>query len=409
MDLSKLRYYLTKHTERFLFTCENFRLLIHPSVTNYDLLRKIDDDINLMPKIKRTIDNVDIKFIKFDYDENLYSKSELLAFIFASVNTDWNIIEGLDLDTGESHFWLKHEDVIFDPSLAIITKDNIYSTRFKALKEIKNESVKVYLTDNDNLLKFYKKKRFKFFKKFNTSRFSINFINEILTKFNDNIRKEYILDATRIERIKEHFMLDNFIELRQVLTQKRRSYLQSVNIAVHPSIDESILETIKKNAMCISSLMKHEYNINLDYYKNSLYECYGLSIMLNLFDGSFKLIQGGIPYKKREFNEEKACFYQHSWLEKDGVVYDPALRIVTTKELYYTFVQKQDEYTKEETENILRRIGFNLTHFKDFMNGKQIGNDESIMYRYQINKIDSPEMRDKGERLLSLIKRYNLK
>lgn len=407
MTLSKLRYFLTSHTERFFFTYENVRLLIHPSVTEYeDLLNRIEDDIKLMPAIKSTLDGIDIKFYRFDYNENLYPKSELLTFIFASINKDWNIIEGIDLDTGEPHFWLKHDNVIYDPSLAIITRDSIYSTRFKELKEIRNEDINSYLTDNDNLLKFYKKKRFKFFKNITPFRFSINFINEILTRFNDNVRKEYLLDSSRIEEIKKHFMLENFIELRQVLTLKRRSYLKSANIAVHPSVDKDILETIKKNAICISNLMKCEYNINLDYYSNTLSNCYGLSIMLNLFDGSFKLIQGGIPYKKCEFNEVRDCFYQHSWLEKDGVVYDPALRIITTKELYYTFVQKQDEYSKTETENILRRIGFNLTHFKDFINGKQIGNDETISYRYLVNEIDSVEMREKGERLLSLVKSY---
>lgn len=40
------------------------------------------------------------------------------------------------------------------------------------------------------------------------------------------------------------------------------------------------------------------------------------------------------------------------------------------------------------------------------MNGIQIGNDETIRYRSLVNKIDSPEMREEGERLLSLVKKY---
>lgn len=128
--------------------------------------------------------------------------------------------------------------------------------------------------------------------------------------------------------------------------------------------------------------------------------------MLSLFDESFTLVQGGIPYQRNNFNIITEHFYQHSWLEKDDVVYDPALRIITPKNLYYIFVQKQDVYSKENTENILRRIGFNLTHFRDFMNGMQIGNDERIRYRCLVEKIDSEEMKQEGEKLISHVRSY---
>ena len=62
------------------------------------------------------------------------------------------------------------------------------------------------------------------------------------------------------------------------------------------------------------------------------------------------------------------------------------------------------EYSKEDTENILRRIGFNLTHFRDFINKKQIGGDETIRYRMLIQRIDSPEFKEEAEELISKIK-----
>ena len=71
---------------------------------------------------------------------------------------------------------------------------------------------------------------------------------------------------------------------------------------------------------------------------------------------------------------------------------------------YYIFVQKDDEYSKEETENMLRRIGFNFTHFKDFLNGNQIGRDETILYRLSVEKTDSPEMKEEGEKLISKVR-----
>lgn len=401
MNLDKLRYSLTKHTERFFFTQENSRLLIHPSITNYrDLLNKIDDNIELMPEINKTQDNITIKFYKFNYNDELYFKSELLSFVFAAIDSDWNIVKGIYLSTGKTHFWLKHDTIVFDPSLAIITNESLYSKKFKQLNEIKNEDVKYFLIKNNNLYKFYKKESFENFQANKNHNFSINFINTIIEQFNKNINTQFILNKEKIEHIKRYIMLNDFIELRQVLTQKRKSYLQSNKIAVHPSIDNSILEIIEKASKNIYDLMNREYNVHVDYHNATLGNCYALSILLNLYNGDFKLIQGGILYQEHTTNH----FYQHSWLEKDNIVYDPALRIITPKVLYYTFVQKQDEYSKEDTENILRRIGFNLTHFRDFINGTQIGNNETIRYRYSVNKIDSPEMKEKGEKLISLIK-----
>lgn len=67
-------------------------------------------------------------------------------------------------------------------------------------------------------------------------------------------------------------------------------------------------------------------------------------------------------------------------------------------------MQKQDEYSKEDTENILKRIGFNLTHFRDFLRGLQIGNDETIRYRSLVKEIDSPKFKEEGEKLISLVR-----
>jgi len=405
MSLDKLRYAFTEHRERiFLSSFENFKLLVHPSVDNDDLLNRLEDDIKLLPEIQPTIDKTEIKFYRYDYNEQVYSKDELLAFIFASINQDWDIIKGIDVTTGKIHFWLKNNDIVFDPSLAVITKEDIFAKRYKKLKEIKNEDVENYLRENNNLYKFYQKG---LLKKINTKKnasFSIRFVSEIIKKFNENINKQYELDAEKIKELKEFFSHDNFIDFRQALTQKRISYLQSNRIAVHPSIDESILEVIEKASKNIYELMKKEYNVHVDYHNGTIGNCYALSIMFNLYNGDFKLIQGGIPYERTSFGMTSKHFYQHSWLEKDNIVYDPSLRIITPKDLYYTFVQKQDEYSKEDTENILRRIGFNLTHFRDFLNGVQIGNDETIRYRCLVNKVDSPEFKEEGEKLISHIR-----
>lgn len=406
MSLEELRYSFTEHRKRiFISSYENFKLLVHPSIDADDLLNRLEDDIKLLPEINPTIDKTEVKFYRYDYNEQVYSKDELLAFIFASINHDWDIIKGIDLITGKIHFWLKNSNIIYDPSLSVITSEDIFNKKYKKLKEIKNEEVINYLKENNNLYKFYQKGLFKKFNIKSNPYFSINFISKIIKEFNENINKQYVLDEEKINDLKKFFSHDNFIDFRQALTQKRISYLQSNKIAVHPSIDESILDIIEKTSKGICELMKEEYNVKVDYHNGTIGNCYALSIMFNLCNGDFKLVQGGIPYERSSFGMTSKHFYQHSWLEKDDIVYDPALRIVTPKDLYYTFVQKQDVYTKEDTENILKRIGFNLTHFRDFLSGVQIGNDETISYRCLVNKVDSPEFREEGEKLLTLVRK----
>ena len=402
MKLDQLRYSLTQHIEKYFFTEENTVLLIHPAINQANLLNKLNDDLDLMPNLPSTKDNTTIKFYQYDYDETIFSKSELLAFIFAAIDEEWDIVKGIDIRTGKLHFWLKNNDVIYDPSLVVITNQNLYSKTFKQLQEIPNENIRSYLKENDNLLKFYKTINFRDYLKLRKTNFSINFIEKISRQFNENIQKQFILDKKSIEEIKNDCVYDDFIRLSQVLSQKRKYYLQSNKIAIHPSIDASILGEIEKYSQLIYDAMLQEYNMIFDYHNDTLGECYGLSIMFNLFDETFNLVQGNIPYKKGRFN----YFYQHSWLEKENIIYDPALRLVTLKELYYIFVQKQDVYTTEETENILRRIGFNLTHFRDFMNGVQIGNNETVGYKSLVNKIDSPEMKEDGEKLILVAKRH---
>ena len=399
MKLDKLRYSLTKHIEKVMFTYDNFKLLIHPDMDNDELFERLDDDLDLIPEIPTTIDGVDIKFYRYDYKDEIFSKSELLSFILASINKDWDVVKGIDINTGRLHYFLKYNEEVYDPSLAVMTTTQVYYKRFKPIRVIKNTEVENYLKENNNLYRFYHKGLFN-----NKDKdFSINFINDIKRNFNDNFSRQYELNDEKIKEIKDFFWHDNFIEFRQVLTQRRRYALRENNISIHPDVDKKVLSEIDKYASSIRDLMKDEYDVFVDYYNGTIGNCYALSIMMNLFNGEFKLIQGGIPYKTKQ---RDGSYYQHSWLEYKDYVYDPAFRIITPKKLYYRFVEKHSEYTKVETESILKRIGFNLTHFKDFLNGVQVGGDETVRYRCLVNKIDSDEFREEGEKLLSLVKLY---
>ena len=398
MSIENLRYNLTEHMKRVMFTYENFKLLIHPEFFTSDLVERLEDDLDLMPEIPSTIDDCEIKFYRYDYKENIYSKSELLVFLLASINKEFDIYKGIDITTGKIHWFLKNGNLIYDPSLAVITSDNLYLKRFKILRVIKNEDVLNYIKENNNLYRFYHKGLFS--KKDNN--FSIDFINNIKSRFKDNVEKQYELDDDKIDDIKKFFWHNYFLKFRQVLTCERLSVLKENKIAIHPSVDKSILDEISMYADVIYDLMKTEYDTHVNYYQGTIGNCYALSIMFNLFNGDFKLIQGGIPF----VDKSDGNFYQHSWLEYKDVVYDPALRIITPKDLYYKFVEKHDEYSREDTERMLKRIGFNLTHFKDFLNGVQVGKDETIRYRSLVNRVDSDEFREEGEKLLSLVKLY---
>lgn len=76
MSLDKLRYSLTNHRESFslISSYANYKLLIHPLINNQDLLNRVEDDIKLLPEIKSTIDNIDIKFYTYDYNEKNIQK-----------------------------------------------------------------------------------------------------------------------------------------------------------------------------------------------------------------------------------------------------------------------------------------------------------------------------------------------
>ena len=268
MKIDNLRYTLTDHkVSHSLFSSYvNEMLLVHPLVDDKYLLNVIEDDISLLPKIKSTIDNVNVEFYRYNYNKEIYSKSELLAFIYASINKDWDIIKGVNKTTLKPHYWLKHSDIIFDPSLAIITKEEIYLKEYKKIDELKNKDVRTYLKEHNNLYKFYNKDNLLNTKPRKDNIFSIDFINVIIKEFNENIEKQYILDEEKMNHIKRFYGNNNFLEFRQVLSQKRTSFLKSNKIAVYPSIDESILEKIEKDAKVIKNLMEKEYYIYADYY-----------------------------------------------------------------------------------------------------------------------------------------------
>lgn len=367
MTIQELRFLLAGKEEdtRFFHRYENFKLLIEDNIGSNKLLDILYDDMELMPSLPITARNIKPKLCNYDYKEDYYEISELLSFIYASINPRWNVVRGKEIGTEKEHFYLKCGKYIYDPSLAVFVTQDSYSKVYLPIEEIENEDIQKYLSANNNLYKYYHKSSF--FSRFINSNFSLNFIKTIRESFAQKINKQYELNDDNIEEIKRDY---TDLKLRKALSHKRKWELESEGILLHPDVDNSILAEIERDIEKISNVMRNKYNRNICYTSHTQCKCYDLSILYSLCNSSFNLVQGGYTYKKyNEFfpHKPEEIFYQHSWLEKGDIVYDPEKRIVVPKSLYYRIFEKEDVYTQEETKAMLKRVGYNLTYFSHFI------------------------------------------
>ena len=402
MKIQELRRFLTGKDNHWDY--ENYSLLISSDANNKKLLDRMYEDMEeLLPPIKPTAQKTIPKISQHSYNEYYYQISELLAFIYASVNDDWNVVKGADIKRDREHFFLKSGNYIYDPSLAIFVLEEDYYKKYRPIQEINNSDIKEYLSQNNNLYKFYN--RFGNLGMEKHKDFSIKFIEQIRSQFMNNLKSKYEITPQNVEKIKT--IGDTAIKCS--LTNRREYQLESENIFIHPDVDDSILAVIETDTEKISKIVQEKFpRIPCSYKKNTSRNCYALSILYSLYSDKFKLIQGGYVYKRyNEFfpNKPDGEFYQHSWLENDVVVYDPEKRIVVPKDLYYKIFTKEDEYTQKQTMEMMRRVGFNFTYLSHFISGARIGNDESIMYRFAKDRINTPQKCEEGNRIISAFDR----
>lgn len=315
-------------------------------------VKHIKEDINeeYIPEIPATNKDIAESFNPYEvpYKESYFKISELLCFIYGSINSDFNIARGKLKSTFKKHFWLENEDIVYSPGLQIITKKDRFYTEFVPKKIILNGDIDDYLISKNNLAKFYSS---------NDSNFSVDFITRIKEEFNRRVNATYeINDDLKSKARKEYFKL-----MRSALTRQRQYLVNNTPIILsHPDVPKKLVDDILIKAKELTKGMGKSFSFGFDSFRN----CFGLSIVFNLYDESFKLVQGyyNFPYK----NE----IYRHSWLEKDGIVYDPAMRIITLSNLYYQFFTPKDVYSKEEIIDILHRIGNHMTFFSDYFAGE---------------------------------------
>lgn len=156
----------------------------------------------------------------------------------------------------------------------------------------------------------------------------------------------------------------NFWELKKYFSGENSIFLTDDNIGFHESISNDVIDNITNITNQLDSFIYDFFhNHDFDYHENSQNGCYILSSLFCLSDSSWNLVQG--EYK---FQNKKHPFY-HSWLEKEEIVYDPAMRVVTPKRLYENYFNSKYHYEKEELIKLLKRTATFTYYEEDLQRG----------------------------------------
>lgn len=182
-----------------------------------------------------------------------------------------------------------------------------------------------------------------------------------------------------------------YTSLRSYLIEKNDIYFLTPGIR---SIEgfENELKEINEITEKLEEYIWNEFEeVDFDYHENTEQGCYFLSILFSL-TSSWDLVQG----KRIDALGEN---YYHSWCEKEGLVYDPSLRVVTLKNKYEKFFIPENKYTKEETQELLKQTG-HFTHFKYDLEEGLINPLASYLY-YR-----TPQAKESGTRMLEALDKY---
>lgn len=205
----------------------------------------------------------------------------------------------------------------------------------------------------------------------------------------------------RIEELKKIIKnndidINKFSTLRSFLVNCSDDMFESGYIIALEGINEDLENEIYETTEKLQQYIEEEWEkVNLDYHFKSERGCYFLSTVFSLAS-DWSLTQGKMRF------EEKENDYYHSWLEKDNVVFDPALRVITTKDKYDIFFKEDEKYTKEEVQELLKRTG-TFTNYK-------VDLEEGIIFPIAYFALyDTERAREEGERIISSIDMFLLK
>lgn len=153
-------------------------------------------------------------------------------------------------------------------------------------------------------------------------------------------------------------------KLRAYFTGEPDELFENGYIGFHPSIDDNIVNDIISLTDNLDLFLHLNFKeTNIDYHYNSESGCYILSSVFCLSNSNWNLIQGDFDFEIKENH-----FY-HSWLEKDGIIFDPAMKVVTLKSMYEEFFIPKYKYKQEELKELFKRTGMFTYYEKDLKDG----------------------------------------
>lgn len=180
--------------------------------------------------------------------------------------------------------------------------------------------------------------------------------------------------------------------IRTFLTNSEEEMFENGYIVALDSIEDETIDPIFDLSEILEKYIMHYWpETGLDFHYNSVHGCYFLSTLFALAS-DWTLVQG-----IQNIDVDHPVY--HSWLEKDGIVYDPAGRIVTRKELYELFFDAKYRHSKQEIETFLKRTASFTYYVEDLEYG-------SINPDLKENLYDTPIAYECGERILSELKQF---
>lgn len=162
---------------------------------------------------------------------------------------------------------------------------------------------------------------------------------------------------------KNHIQTSKVTTLKSFLTEENDEAFKSGDIIPLAGIDVFLKKEVYTMVEILQEYVTTSWtNVNLDYRFKSEKGCYFLSTLFAL-TSDWTLVQGQMKFE----NKENA--YYHSWLEKENVIYDPALRVITSKDKYDIFFKAEQKHNKEEVKQLLKRTGAFTYYIKDLEEG----------------------------------------
>lgn len=147
-------------------------------------------------------------------------------------------------------------------------------------------------------------------------------------------------------------------------TKEDLSLYDNGYIGFHPDISDEMVEEIASQTETLDDFLQQYYqSVQIDFHYNSEGGCYLLSSIFALANPSWQLVQGTFDF------QDKTNVYYHSWLKKDGIIFDPAMRVVTLESLYEEFFISKYVYSKEQLIPLFEQTGRFTYYEEDLKNG----------------------------------------